>query len=394
MKTITILGSTGSIGTQALDVAKCGGYRVLALAAGKNTALLARQAREFQVSYVCTSDEQGYSSLQEELNDTNITVLFGQAGIETLAALQENDIVLNAIVGFAGLRGTVAAVTAGKPLALANKESLVCAGSIVMPLAKETGSVILPVDSEHSAIFQALRSGEHGEVAKLILTASGGPFFGKTPAELQQVTAKDALKHPSWSMGNKITIDSATLMNKGFELIEAMWLFGVPPEDIEVVVHRESIIHSAVEFVDGNVIAQLSMPDMRLPIAYALTHPGRLPLPHKPLRLWEVGKLSFYQPDMESFPCLPLCIAAARRGGNCGAIINGANEVAVAAFLKGDIGFTEIYQCVHSAYQQVGFLAKPSLEQVFESDAQARKAAEQYILNQNDRLHIGEEVNQ
>ena len=381
MKTITILGSTGSIGTQALDVAKSGGYRVLALAAGTNIDLLERQAREFSVSYVCTGEEQGYEVLKKRLADTGVKVLFGQQGIEQLAALPENDIVLNAIVGFAGLRGSMAAIQAGKPLALANKESLVCAGSILMPLAKQTGSVILPVDSEHSAIFQALRSGQPKEVHKLILTASGGPFFGKTKEGLAAVTAKDALKHPSWSMGNKITIDSATLMNKGFELIEAMWLFSVKPEDIEVVVHKESIIHSAVEFCDGNVIAQLSVPDMRLPIAYALTHPERKELPFRPLKLWEIGNLSFYAPDYENFPCLPLCIEAAKRGGNSGAVINGANEIAVAAFLKGELSFLEIFNCVNYAYKQVGFLSKPTLAQIFESDEQARCAANQYIVN-------------
>ena len=289
MKKITILGSTGSIGTQALDVVKSRGYRVIALSAGKNIELLKQQIEEFKPEYAVVQDEQDCEKLKKLISDTEI--LWGQQGIETVASLKENDLVLNSIVGIAGLRGTVAAIKNGRRLALANKESLVCAGSVVMPLAKETGCEIIPVDSEHSAIFQSLRAGRARELKSVILTASGGPFFGKTAEETENMTAADALKHPSWSMGSKITIDSATLMNKGFEFIEAMWLFDLVPSQIEVVVHRESIIHSAVEFVDGNVIAQLSMPDMRLPIAYAMTYPERAELSHKKLNFLIYFKL-------------------------------------------------------------------------------------------------------
>ena len=377
MKKITILGSTGSIGTQALDVVKSRGYRVIALSAGKNIELLKQQIEEFKPEYAVVQDEQDCEKLKKLISDTEI--LWGQQGIETVASLKENDLVLNSIVGIAGLRGTVAAIKNGRRLALANKESLVCAGSVVMPLAKETGCEIIPVDSEHSAIFQSLRAGRARELKSVILTASGGPFFGKTAEETENMTAADALKHPSWSMGSKITIDSATLMNKGFEFIEAMWLFDLVPSQIEVVVHRESIIHSAVEFVDGNVIAQLSMPDMRLPIAYAMTYPERAELSHKKLSLSDIGKMTFYKADTDNFRCLKLCMEAAEKGGNAGAVINGANEVAVAEFLKGGISFGDIYRCVEYAADNTLFIAKPSLEDIFKSDDMAREAARKYI---------------
>ena len=378
MKNITILGSTGSIGTQALQVAKSCNYNIIALTAGKNVVLLGQQIEEFKPKYAVVANEEDVKSLQEKYPE--VKILWGEAGIETVASLDDNDIVLNSIVGIAGLKGTIAAVKHAKRLALANKESLVCAGSIVMPLAKKYGCEITPVDSEHSAMFQAMQSGKHNEIESVILTASGGPFFGKKAEELTEMKASDALKHPSWSMGNKITIDSATLMNKGFEFIEAIWLFDLKPEQIEVVVHRESIIHSAVEFTDGNVIAQLSNPDMRLPISYAISYPDRVKIPYRKLKLAEIGKMSFYEPDLSTFKCLDLCIRSVERGGNSGAVINGANEEAVKLFLNDKIGFLDIYNCVKYAYDNVKFIENPDIDDIFESDKQARACVNDYIM--------------
>ena len=378
MKNITILGSTGSIGTQALQVAKSCNYNIIALTAGKNVGLLGQQIEEFKPKYAVVANEEDVKSLQEKYPE--VKILWGEAGIETVASLDDNDIVLNSIVGIAGLKGTIAAVKHAKRLALANKESLVCAGSIVMPLAKKYGCEITPVDSEHSAMFQAMQSGKHNEIESVILTASGGPFFGKKAEELTEMKASDALKHPSWSMGNKITIDSATLMNKGFEFIEAIWLFDLKPEQIEVVVHRESIIHSAVEFTDGNVIAQLSNPDMRLPISYAISYPDRVKIPYRKLKLAEIGKMSFYEPDLSTFKCLDLCIRSVERGGNSGAVINGANEEAVKLFLNDKIGFLDIYNCVKYAYDNVKFIENPDIDDIFESDKQARACVNDYIM--------------
>ena len=378
MKNITILGSTGSIGTQALSVAKSCNYNVVALTAGRNVDLLMKQIEEFKPEYAVISSETDAKMLQEKYPD--VKVLWGEDGVETVASLDKNDIVLNSIVGIAGLKGTIAAVKHAKRLALANKESLVCAGSIVMSMAKEYGCEITPVDSEHSAMFQSMQSGKHGEIESVILTASGGPFFGKKAEELTGMKAADALKHPSWNMGNKITIDSATLMNKGFEFIEAIWLFDLKPEQIEVVVHRESIIHSAVEFVDGNVIAQLSNPDMRLPISYAISYPDRVEIPYRKLKLAEIGKMSFYEPDLETFGCLKLCIDSVARGGNSGAVINGANEEAVKLFLNDKIRFLDIYNCVKYAYDNVGYIENPDINDIFESDKQARAYVNNYIM--------------
>lgn len=378
MKNITVLGSTGSIGTQAMQVAKSCGYNIVALTAGRNIGLLMEQIEEFEPEYAVVLEKNDAGIVQERF--PKVKVLYGEEGIETVASLSYNDIVLNAIVGIAGLKGTICAVKHAKRLALANKESLVCAGAIVMPMAKKHGCEITPVDSEHSAMFQAMRSGKASEVKSVILTASGGPFFGKKSDELVNVKAADALKHPSWNMGNKITIDSATLMNKGFEFIEAIWLFNLRPEQIEVVVHRESIIHSAVEFNDGNVLAQLSNPDMRLPISYAISYPDRVNIPYKKLRLHEIAKMSFYEPDLKTFKCLQLCMDSVKRGGNSGAVINGANEEAVKLFLQDKIGFLDIYNCVKHAYDNVKYIEDPTIDDIFESDNLARAAVSDYIM--------------
>lgn len=381
MKKITVLGSTGSIGVQTLSIVRGGGFKVLALSAGKNIELLEKQVREFSPLYAVVAEESGAKELSDRIKDTSCKVLCGSDGVKYVAAISENDIVLNAIVGIAGLCGTISAVEAKNTVALANKESLVCAGELVMRMARENNVQILPVDSEHSAIFQAMQAGKKSEIEQLILTASGGPFFGKKDTELTHITAKDALKHPSWDMGAKITIDSATLMNKGFELIEAMHIFEIPPQKIDVVVHRESIIHSLVEFCDGNVLAQLSNPDMRLPIQYALTFPDRMVCEHKKLRLSKIGSMTFYEPDRNTFKALALCENAAERAGNAGAVINGANEVAVATFLRGEIGFLDIYSAVEYAYLKVEHVGTLTTDVVYQSDLLARKHVVEYLKN-------------
>ena len=337
MKHLSILGSTGSIGTQALDVAAAHPeeFAVEALAARRSGTKLEEQARRFRPKLVVLQDEEEAAQLKKRLADTAIRVEAGEEGVLACAALEDCDTVLNALVGIAGLRPTVAALEAGHTLALANKESLVCAGGLVMELARQKGRPILPVDSEHSAIFQALGGRPLEEVRRLVLTASGGPFFGRQREELACVTAQDALRHPNWSMGAKITIDSATMMNKGFEVIEALWLFGVAPEQVEVVVHRESILHSAVEFTDGCVMAQMSPPDMRLPIQYALTYPRRMEGHWPRLDLAKVGQLTFCPPDRENFPCLPLCEQAGKQGGDPGCVINAADESGGGAVFAG-----------------------------------------------------------
>lgn len=375
MKNISILGSTGSIGTQALDVVKAnpGAFAVCALTAGSNSALLERQARAFRPALAVLRDERAAADLRGRLADTPTRVEWGEEGLLYAASLEQADLVLNALVGIAGLRPTVAALESGHTLALANKESLVCAGSIVMELARKAGKAILPVDSEHSAIFQSLGGRPLGEIRRILLTASGGPFFGKSSEELRRVTPADALKHPNWSMGSKITIDSATMMNKGFEVIEALWLFGVKPEQVEVLVHRESILHSAVEFADHCVMAQLSLPDMRLPIQYALTYPQRMQATWPALDLTRVGSLTFCAPDRAAFPSLALCEEAGRVGGNRGAVINAANEVAVELFLKGKIGYTSIYELARLAAEGSPFIAAPTLNDIFAADAQVRE---------------------
>lgn len=371
MKRLIILGSTGSIGVQALEVAERNGYKVTALAAGKNTELLEKQARKFKPDVVAVSDNNAANDLKIRLADTSVKVLSGEEGV-CAAAQYEGDIVLNAIVGIAGLRPTLAAINAGKTIALANKETLVAGGEIVNRRLDETGVKLLPVDSEHSAIFQSLQGAPKGSLKKILLTASGGPFYGKTKKELESVTVKDALNHPNWSMGAKITVDSATLMNKGLEVIEAVRLFDVSPDDIEVLVHRQSIVHSGIELSDGAVIAQLGTPDMRLPIQYALTYPERADFAFEHLSLADIGTLTFSKPDMDTFRCLPICIEAVKRGGLAPAAVNGANEEAVALFLSGKIKFLQIAEMAEKALNSVNNKKEYTLEDVFEADKAAR----------------------
>ena len=371
-KTISLLGSTGSIGTQVLDVARKHGFRVAALSAGRNADLLERQVREFRPKLVAVADEDAAKKLKTALADTSVKVVGGADGVLE-AASYECDTVINSIVGIAGLKPTLAAIESGNELALANKETLVAAGDIVMKRAKDKNVRILPVDSEHSAIFQSLQGVPKGALKRILLTASGGPFFGKTTEELKSATPEMALKHPNWTMGAKITVDSSTLMNKGLEVIEAVKLFGVESDDIEILVHRESIIHSAVELADGAVIAQLGVPDMRLPIQYALTYPERYECPGERLSLTNIGRLTFYKPDLDTFKCLAACLKAAKEGGLKPAAANGANEAAVQLFLDKKIGFLQIGELVSRAVENQKDCSEYSLEDVFESDRCARE---------------------
>ena len=371
MKKLILLGSTGSIGTQALEAAEKEGCRVTALASGKNVRLAEEQARKWRPARVAMRDEAAAKDLKERLADTDIRVLSGKEGV-IAAAQSEGDIVLNAIVGIAGLEPTLAAIEAGKTVALANKETLVTGGEIVNRKLKEKNGTLLPVDSEHSAIFQSLQGAPAGSLRKILLTASGGPFYGKTRKELEGVTVRDALRHPNWSMGAKITVDSATLMNKGLEVIEAVHLFGVTADDIEVLVHRQSILHSGVELSDGAVIAQLGTPDMRLPIRYALTFPKRSKDAFERLDLAKIGTLTFEKPDTETFRGLPLCIDAIREGGLAPTIVNGANEEAVALFLKGEIGFLQITDLVEKALAHIDCGKTVTLDAILEADRAAR----------------------
>lgn len=377
MKKLSLLGSTGSIGTQALQVVQNlreqgEKWEVAALAARSSVNRLEEQARKFHPEVVAVFDEGAALSLRQSLRDTDIQVLSGMEGLCEAAAWPEADLTLNAVVGMVGLQPTLAALQAGKALALANKETLVAGGAIVMEAARKRNLPILPVDSEHSAIFQCLQGcPERGALKKLVLTASGGPFFGRSRQELAGVTREQALRHPNWDMGAKITIDSATMMNKGLEVMEASWLFDMPEHRIEVVVHRESVIHSMVEYQDNAVVAQLGVPDMAVPIQYALTYPRRMPSPAGELDLCALGKLTFYPPDREAFPCLELCREALRRGGLVPAAANGANEQAVALFLEGKIGFLDIPRLVEAAMarQAPGVV---TLETVLEADQEAR----------------------
>ncbi|MBQ8325147.1 MAG: 1-deoxy-D-xylulose-5-phosphate reductoisomerase [Clostridia bacterium] len=367
---ICILGSTGSIGTQSLDVARKHHIPVTALAAGTREETLERQAREFLPAAVYI-DKSRYSSLKTRLADTGIRILSGDEGLTELAATDPSPTVVNALTGILGLKPTLSAMYAGKDIALANKETLVAGGDLVMSLAREKGLKILPVDSEHSAIFQCLQCG--GKVKKILLTGSGGPFFGKDKEFLKTVTAADALRHPNWSMGPKITVDSSTLMNKGLEFIEAVHLFDVHPDQIEVVIQRESIIHSMVQFEDNAVLAQMGVPDMRLCIQYALTYPERTESPSGELDLFQVGKLTFFRPDTETFPLLQLAKDTILKGGNLPAAMNGANEEAVGRFLKGEIGYTRLFDIVISATENADFVEHPSLAQILEADTAARE---------------------
>ncbi len=374
MKKLIILGSTGSIGPQALDIvaANTDKYTVVALAAGSNAKLLEAQARKFGVKAVALFDENAAAELKLKLADTDIKVLSGAEGVCELAAF-DGDMVLNAIVGIAGLRPTLAAIDAGKTIALANKETLVTGGEIVNRRLREKGVKLLPVDSEHSAIFQSLQGAPHGSLKKIILTASGGPFFAKTKKELQNVTVAEALNHPNWSMGAKITIDSASLMNKGLEVIEAVHLFGVKASQIEVVVHRQSILHSAVEFTDGAVIGQLGTPDMKVPIQYALTYPNR-GMCFEALDLMKVGTLTFESPDTDTFKALPLCIEAINRGGLYPTAINGANEESVKLFLEGKIKFLQIAELNQKAMNACVNKTDFTVDDIFAADKAAREA--------------------
>ncbi len=372
-KRISILGSTGSIGTQALDVIDKHQFEVYALAAYGNLNRLEKQVRQYLPKTVCIYCEELYHELKYRLSDIEVNIVTGMDGLCEIASDAGADMLLNSVVGMVGLQPTLAAIEAGIPVALANKETLVAGGSLVMKAAEEKGVPILPVDSEHSAIFQCLQGNSRKQLHKIILTASGGPFYGKTRDELTQVTAADALKHPNWDMGSKITIDSATLMNKGLEFIEAKWLFDVTPEQIEVVVHRQSVMHSAVEYDDYSVIAQMGVPDMKIPIQYALLYPDRMPCPTGRLSLCDYGQLTFAKPDLETFRCLPLAMDAIRKGGTVPAVMNGANEVAVAAFLEGKIGFLQIAELVESAMNTVPYQEIRTLSDVLEADAAARE---------------------
>jgi len=377
MKRVSVLGSTGSIGLQSMDVARKHGLDIQALAANSNYEKLAEQAREFSPEMVCIFDDKYYSALKSELADTNIKVLCGMEGLCEIAADKGNDILLNSVVGMVGLLPTLTAIENGKDIALANKETLVAGGRIVMDAAAEKGIKIYPVDSEHSAIYQCLQGNSMNRISKIILTASGGPFFGKKKEELENVTVADALNHPNWSMGNKITIDSSTLMNKGFEFIEAKWLFDLEPDQIEVVVHRQSVLHSAVQFEDFSVIGQMGVPDMRIPIQYALLYPERKECPTKPLSLTDYGTLTFEKPDLETFDCLALCIEAITKGGAYPCIVNAANEVAVSLFLNGKIRFLQIGELVRSAYEHFRFKEINNYEDVIAADTDARE----YVRN-------------
>ena len=374
---LAILGSTGSIGTQALDVVRRHRdlFSIELLTANNNTDLLIQQAKEFEPSAVVICNPDRYSEVADALQPLYIKVFAGMESVCDLVAADNIDMVLTAMVGFSGLESTVAAIRAGKAIALANKETLVAAGGIIMPLARESGSPILPVDSEHSAIFQCLQ-GERVRPVKLILTGSGGPFRNFTAEQLSDVTVEAALKHPRWKMGAKVTIDSASLMNKGLELIEARWLFDMAPEDIEVLIHPESVIHSMVRFADGSVMAQMAAPDMRLPIQYALSYPLRQELDVERVDFVKMGALHFEQPDTDRFPCLAIARDCVSRGGTACCAMNAGNEIAVSAFLEGRIRFTDIPTIVSETLAAAPFIEKPSLDDVFSTNFEARRIAE------------------
>lgn len=376
MKTVSVLGATGSVGRQALDVARERGYKVDFLCASRDSLSLEKYAREFKPRAVAMADSEAAKDLKVRLSDTDIQVFSGNGGVLEGIAKSESDVAVNSILGEAGLLPSLEVIKSGKRLALANKESLVIAGDIVMAAAKEKGVEIIPVDSEHSAIFQSLKSGRREEIKKIILTASGGPFFGRTLSQLESVTLTDTLAHPTWSMGKKITVDSATLMNKGFELIEAVHLFGVSADKIEITVHRESILHSAVEYIDNSIIAELSVPDMRMCVQYAVDYPERCESASRELDLFKVGALTFHKPDTEAFPFLELAREAIRMGGAMPAVMNAADEVAVGAFLDGKISFTDIYKIVFGSFTQLSDRAKEyTLDGIIASDREARKIA-------------------
>ena len=380
VKCVSILGSTGSIGRQSLDIISYLPIRVAALTAGTSVERMAQQCREFRPELAVMATQEAAAQLAKEISDLPIRIAYGEAGLIEAATIESADCVITAVVGMVGLKPTLAAIRAGKRIGLANKETMVCAGELVMAEAKANHVEIVPVDSEHSAIFQCLM-GSHDRrgVKRLVLTCSGGPFFGMTKEQLQTVTKADALKHPNWKMGAKITIDCATLMNKGLEVIEAMRLYEMPLEQVDVVIHRQSIIHSMVEFVDGAVMAQMGAPDMRLPIQLALTYPERTVCPVEPLDLLTCGPLTFSAPDLECFPCLALAMECAKKGGTACPVMNGANEEAVAKFLRDEIGFYDIYRLVRHAVDTVPFIQNPTLEEILESDSLARKCVNEAI---------------
>ena len=379
VKCVSILGSTGSIGRQSLDIiSRLENIQVAALTAGTSAELMAQQCRQFHPALAVMSTREAAEELKSLIKDLPTRINWGEEGLIEAATLEQADCVITAVVGMVGLKPTLAAIRAKKRIGLANKETLVCAGELVMAEAKKYGAQIIPVDSEHSAIFQCLMgSRDPREVKRLILTCSGGPFFGMDQEQLKTVTRADALKHPNWKMGAKITIDCATLMNKGLEVIEAMRLYDLPLEKVDVVIHRQSIVHSMVEFVDGAVMAQMGTPDMRLPIQLALTYPERISCPVDALDLIGCSPLSFLEPDTGRFPCLALARECAKRGGNACAVMNGANEEAVAKFLADEIGFYDIYRLVRRAVDEVPFIEDPTLEQILESDRLARESVKQ-----------------
>ncbi len=381
-KCVSILGSTGSIGRQSLDVVDQLGLKVAAMTCGTSLERMAEQCKKYRPKLAVMATEELALQLKEAVGDPAVEVAWGKAGLLQAASIPEADTVITAVVGMMGLEPTLAAVRAGKRIGLANKETLVCGGELVMSEADLYGAEILPVDSEHSAIFQCLMgSADRGEVKRLILTASGGAFYGKTAPELKDAKKADALKHPNWKMGPKITVDCATLLNKGLEFIEAMRLYRMPPEKISVVVHRQSIVHSLVEFNDGAIMAQLGVPDMRIPIQLALTYPNRVESPAAGLDLLTCGPLTFEAPDLVNFPCLQLAMDAARVGGTACAILNGANEEAVAAYLRDEIGFYDISGAISHALAAIPVIQNPDLEQILEADRLARAAARDYFLS-------------
>jgi len=367
MKNLVILGSTGSIGTQTLDVVRNNeGLKVLAVSAAKNVKLIEEQIREFKPEYAVMYEEDAYKELSNKVKDLNVKVLFGMEGLITISTLKEADIVVTALVGMIGILPTIEAIKAKKTIALANKETLVTAGHIIMPLAKEKGVSILPVDSEHSAIFQSLNGENRKNISKILLTASGGAFRGKTYDELKNMTVEDALKHPNWSMGKKVTIDSASLVNKGLEVIEAKWLFSVEPKDIQVLIQPQSIIHSMVEFVDGAVIGQLGVPDMRIPIQYALFYPDRKPMKDNKLDFYKLKELTFFEPDLNTFKGLSFAYKAINEGGAMPTVFNAANELAVKDFIDRKIPFTGIYDYIETAMDNVKNILNPTVSEILD----------------------------
>lgn len=382
MKKIAILGSTGSIGTQTLEIVKeqAGELEVLGLAAGGNVQLMEKQVREFKPRLACMWTESAAADLKKRISDMDVKVVYGMEGLLEIAVMEEISVLVTAIVGMIGIRPTIAAIKAGKNIALANKETLVCAGHIIMPLAKQYGVSILPVDSEHSAIFQSLNGEPTGRIGKILLTASGGPFRGKTSEELKKMKVEDALKHPNWSMGRKITIDSSTLVNKGLEVMEAKWLFGVDASQIQVVVHPQSIIHSMVEYVDGAIMAQLGVPDMKLPIQYALFYPDRRPMQDNRVDFFKLGSITFEEPDMETFYGLRMAYEALNMGGSMPTVYNAANEKAVALFLDRKISYLQIPEMIEKSMKNHTLIQNPDVDQILQTE----KSVYEYIQSLTD----------